>query len=176
MANRRQTTPSSGIHVHKSENQETSKILFSRLRLHVKESEKLKEERAKDERAAETAGRYLKLAALAWAREYLQPLFQNDDDRITRVETMLRAARHVRRTSDHNGDPIPSVRRADGTLIPLTARLIELMGRDRVLQANNADDFRSPSKTSKASQAGREARDEIKAKAAQVIREGEVVA
>jgi hypothetical protein len=50
------------------------------------------------------------------------------------------------------------------------------MDRDRVLQANEQDDFKSRSKTSKASMAGREARAEIKHVAEKVVREGEIVA
>jgi hypothetical protein len=70
----------------------------------LKDSQEEEDSRAKDEMAIDTAGRYLKLAAFARAQEMLTPLIQNDDDQIARVETMLRAARHVRRTSNHNGD------------------------------------------------------------------------
>jgi len=127
----------------------------------------------KDARAISAAGRYLKLTALARAKEMLAPGIQNDDDQIARIETMLRAARHMRRTSVHNGDPIPSIQRADGSRIHLITRLIEVMGRDRVIQGDESDDRNS---RSKANRDIREARNELKDVADKVIREGEIVA
>ncbi len=172
MAKRQKATPSSKLHDDESEKQAMSETFRSLLN----ENQEDKDARAKHELAVDTAGRYLRLAALAWARENLDPLYQNDDARIAQVETMLRAARHMRRTSILDGDPIPSVRLADGSVIPLTTRLLELMNPDKVLQANNRDDYRSPSKTNKASMAGRKARAEIEAIVRQVLREGEIVA
>jgi hypothetical protein len=131
----------------------------------------------RDAEANEIAGIYLKKAALAFARELLaNPAIHINDDWIARVEILLRAARHMCRTSNHNGDPIPSVQKPDGSRIPLTARLLQLMNRDQVIQAENDDDYKSPSKASKATKEGRDARAKITETAEQVVREGEIVA
>jgi hypothetical protein len=128
----------------------------------------------RDAKAIDVAGRYLKLAALEWAKEILSsPGIHNDDDKIARVETMLRAARHMRRIDNHDGDPIPSIQQANGSKTHLVTRLIEVMGRDMVIQADEHDDPNSRSKTNKAI---REAREKIKVVARQVIREGEIIA
>lgn len=131
----------------------------------------------RDAEANEIAGIYLKKAALAFAKELLaSPAIHINDDGIARVEILLRAARHMCRASNHNGDPIPSVQKPDGLRIPLIARLLQLMNRNQVLQAENDDDYKSPSKASKATKEGRNARTKIEEVAAQVIREGEIVA
>ena len=131
----------------------------------------------RDERDAEAidiAGIYLKKAALAFAKERLSnPAIQIDDDKIAQVETLLRAARHMRRTSHHNGDPIPSIQRPDGSRIPLIAHLIDVMGREEVILSEESDD---PNSRSKANRDIRKAREKIIEVAQQVIREGEIVA
>ncbi len=91
MAKRQKATPSSKLHDDESEKQAMSETFRSLLN----ENQEDKDARAKHELAVDTAGRYLRLAALAWARENLDPLYQNDDARIAQVETMLRAARHM---------------------------------------------------------------------------------
>jgi hypothetical protein len=50
------------------------------------------------------------------------------------------------------------------------------MNRDEVLLAENDDDHKSPSRASRATKDGREARAKIMEVAAQVIGEGEIVA
>jgi hypothetical protein len=124
--------------------------------------------------AVDVAGRYLKLAAISWARRALADGFiHNDDDQIARIEVMLRAARHMRRIAGMAGDPIPSMRRTDGSKVPVVLRLIEIMGRERVILADQHDD---PGSRSNSNRAIREARDEIIRVASEVLREGELEA
>src|SRR5690242_15890718 len=130
-----------------------------------------KAETAMNQEAAWIAGSYLRNAAISWARENLAPIHWNEDNRIAQVEVMLRAARHMHRTDILDGDPIPSIRLADGSVIPMTTRLLQLMDRDQVLQAKNADDYKSSSKASKATKEGRDARARIEEVAARVVRE-----
>lgn len=173
MAKRQKTTQRSNLQGIESESQVE---LLGMMRTLIEDSEEKKDERVKDEKAADIAGMYLRTAALEWAREHLDPLFQNDDNRIAQVEIMLRAARHMRRTKILDGDPIPSIRLADGSVVPLTSRLLQLMDRDQVIQAENPDDNKPPSKASRMAKDGREARAKIKRVAEQVIREGEISA
>jgi hypothetical protein len=132
---------------------------------------KLSEE-TKEEMATDIAARYLKQAALKWAKEALNWVV-DDDHRIAQVEAMLRAARHMCGTPIVDGDPIPSAWLLD-IRARLIDRLISLMGPDKVLEADNPEDGKSPSKASKAVKAGRVARTEVKKLAAQVIRESEI--
>ncbi len=128
----------------------------------------------RDAKAIEIAGSYLKLAAVQWARELLSnAAIHIDDDKIARVETILRAARHMLRVNNHDGDLIPSIQRADGSKVHPVTRLIEVMGPDMVIQADQHDD---PNSRSKINKAIREARERIKEAAQQVIREGDIVA
>jgi hypothetical protein len=131
----------------------------------------------RDPEAKEIAGNYLKLAALEFARELLaNRAIHINDDEIARVEILLCAARHMCRTSNHNGDPIPSLQKPDGSRIPLINRLLQLMDRDQVIQAKYANNYNSPSKASRATKEGRAARDKIEEVAAKVVREREILA
>ena len=128
----------------------------------------------RDARAFVVAGSYLKHAAVQWARKLLSwEAIHINNDQIAHVETILCAARHMLRVDNHDGDPIPSIQLKDGSKVHPVKRLIELMGLDMVIKADEHDDANSRSKANKAI---REAREMLKKFAHQVISEGDVVA
>jgi hypothetical protein len=120
------------------------------------------------------AGMYLREAAFDLARRLLTRTIISNDRMIVRVETLLRAARRVGHPDSHLcGDPVPSIRRANGTIISLTARIVEMAGCDKLLLSEKMDDPRS---RSKANLGIRSAREDVRRLAKETMLEGEIVA
>ena len=126
------------------------------------------------EQAVHIAGMYLREAAFDRARQLLTKMIISNDITIVRVETLLRVVRRVNRPDRYLcGEPIPSLRKTDGTTIPLVIRLVEAVGRDKLLLSEESDD---PDSRSKANRAIRSAREEVRRMARDVMLEGEIVA
>jgi hypothetical protein len=96
------------------------------------------------------------------------------NEHISNIEKILRVARRVGRNGrDLCGETIHSLRKSDGTTIPLTARLVEMADWDKLFLSEETDDIGS---RSKANLTIRAAREEVQRMARDVIREGEIVA
>ena len=126
---------------------------------------------AEYEAAAEISRRFLRTAAIDHVKTLLS-LGDLDDAMIARAEVVLRAARLVMANPTTPSKKIPSIRKSDGSTISLVARLIEILGVTRILEADIDNDPKSRSKSNLRYRASREL---IQKVARTIMGEGELL-